>query len=152
MLPMSVSTTNKSWFVILNRPYWITLLCNEKSPSCRANRMRLQTRTSLKHAARNIPGLISTAHARTHTRHVVGQIFKRWCHIQYGLLHFDICTLSSALYTLLKLCITSSDCSTCMDLFAPDFWDISQTRLPFEMKFVQVSFLVYIYTEQCTFT
>ena len=48
--------------------YWITPFCYEKSPSCRANCMRVQTRTSSQHAARNIPGLISTAHTHASTR------------------------------------------------------------------------------------
>ena len=62
-------------------PYWLITFYLEKSTSCRANRMRVQTRTSSKLAARNIPGLISLAHACAHRHHLVGQIFERWRHI-----------------------------------------------------------------------
>ena len=66
-----------------NRLYWITPFCYEKLPFCRANRLRVQTRTSSKYAPWKISGLISTAHARTHAPtgaqmpYIVGQIIER---------------------------------------------------------------------------
>ena len=55
-------------FFAFNRPNWITPFLLWKPPSCRANHMRVQARTSMKHAARSIPSLISTAHACTQPR------------------------------------------------------------------------------------
>ena len=75
-----------SGFFMCNRPYWTTPFCYEKLPSCRANRMHIQTRTSSKHAARNTQhsrfDFYSTfTHTRTrthrmHRRHLVGQVFE----------------------------------------------------------------------------
>ena len=90
------------------RPYWITPLLLWMSPSCRANRMRVYTLTSMKHASCSIPGLISTAHACTHARTrqetwCVGQIFEWWRHTQYSIL--QTFPAKTAMWCRTSLCI-----------------------------------------------